>query len=372
MKPKERIIWVAALITLGGWLVVEKNADFTQGNSALENRDAHFSTREHVSKRPPFPDDDSDRLRSGRVRSTRSLSSDDPLTRMSGFLQALSTNDPAELEELRQEYAARTTNGRLLPSEEALLEYRTGQLDGGNLLSYRRGSAEDFAQMDSLRKQLEGWASMEPAAAGEWVEALPTGKYRDQMAISYLAAAARLDPGAAVQLAASLHPSQQAAAGRETAMALAASATGDEMEAFLKAIPRSSAGQENEYLAAVFETLATESGSMSPLVIEEHLSEAYATPATLSRISHSRAKSDPLGALEWAAELESKKGNIDRGQLLTAAVGGMTLDGLNHAEEWAAAHWGDEGVEAMWSAVMRNRELLENRGDDENEYDKDD
>lgn len=378
MKQKERTVWTIAVIALLGVIVVGRNgvtqeadgeqaglhsgsSGRTTGNSLRSGDDSTWERRTRDSQKRP----DSTAL------GVLALRSEDPLERMSNFLQALSSSDAASIAKLRATLAAMKAEGQAFPAEESLLEFRAGQLEGAALLAGRTGSREDAAEIETVRKHLEGWASTDRAAAANWVESLPAGKYRDQLAVSYLTTAAKHDPEGSMQLVASLHPSQQAAAGRATAKALAETASVGEVTGILNTMELAAGDEGRGYLSAMFDTLVAESGGNSLGLVESNLDRSYVTAASLARVSSAKAKNDPAAALDWAASIGGRKG-LDQGQLLTAAVGGMDLEGLNRAEEWAAAHWGKEGVDTMWAAVLRNRNSLENRGDDINEYDKDD
>ena len=135
-------------------------------------------------------------------------------------------------------------------------------------------------------------------------------------------------------------------------------------------------GEADEgYLKGIFDSLAAavEDGNDAAAgLVESHLEQPYVTSQTLHELSAWKGKSDPVSALEWAADIERRKDGLSGGALLSAAVEGMGLDELSTAEEWARGNSKLPGILELQTAVDGRRRILEDRGDDENEYDKDD
>lgn len=70
--------------------------------------------------------------------------------------------------------------------------------------------------------------------------------------------------------------------------------------------------------------------------------------------------------------MEERKPDLPQGSLLVAAVQGMNPADLQRAEDWASSRAGSPGIAEMQAELEARRRVLEERGDDENEYDKDD
>ncbi len=215
---------------------------------------------------------------------------------------------------------------------------------------------------------------MDSGSAANWLERLPTGKFRDRMAISYIAALMKDDPMQSLHFVSSLHPSQQAAAGRMAADRLAESASIDEASSLLRTLNASGGPAEEPYLQAMFESLVNsatkDDRQLAISLVQNNFDQPFMTGTALARATTEMAKNDPIAALEWAAEIEGAKPDLPQGGMIAAAIGGMSLDGLKAAEKWAEVQ---PDAVLLLSSIERRKDLLEDRGkNDYNEYDKDD
>jgi hypothetical protein len=306
----------------------------------------------------------------------RSLRREDPLERMGGFLAILCSSDERSIGEVEAAWLELKKAGLQLPAEELLLNHRLGQLRGAAAMEGRTGTAADFASLGLLKGRFEGWLSADPAGARMWMEGLPAGKFRDQMAMSVIAAATRDDPREALQQAACLPDHLRQAAGRNAGERLKESVPLEESSELLARMSAMEGGADEAYLKGIFDSLAgaafQSGGEAMARVLDGHIEQSYASPQTLRQISEEMGKRDPLAALEWASDAERKKAGLPEGALLTASVQGMTLSDLERAEEWARDRSGLPGVPEMRETLLSRRRILEDRGDSENEYDKDD
>lgn len=380
MKKLERAAWATALLAVMGWSVMDRDSSDplrSGGKSGEATVDGpRGDWRRQGDSVPP------DR-RAGRQGADRAgiegqgrvaLRGDDPLERMSGFLSHLSTCDSKGLDELTAALAAMKAEGMALPAEEALLNFRAGQLKGAELLAGRSGTAEDFAMIDTLKSQFEGWMQGDPHSAGKWVEGLAAGKFRDRMAISYIAAVMKEDPAQSLRWVASLHPSQQATAGKVAAGKLTETGSLEEAGDLLRTLGASGGSADEAYLRSMFEELvdqaATGNRGAAISLVENHLSEPYVTVGALTRATSEKAKEDPIAALQWAADIEYSKPGVPQGGMIAAAIGGMSEEGLATAEKWAEIQ---PDADLWLQSISRRKNLLEDRGmDDANEYDKGD
>jgi hypothetical protein len=384
MKHTERIAWAVVTVVAVLWNVIgtggEKSPPHPSGaeearGEQVRSRSARFP-RPGSSSREGRTGPDSGGRASVKAKSLMALRADNPLSRMSRFLELLASCDDAGFEEISEALNELKRSGIFHPELDALVNFRAGQLKGADLLEGRTGKAADFEMMGPLAQQYEGWIQADPTAAGQWLDSLPVGKFRDKMAVAYIAASAKDDPLGAMKRVSSLHPSQQAPAGEAVIRRLEESASLGDASALLSTLEANAGEGESPYLQGMLEALAAgaaKAGSQEAFsVLENHLDGEYVSGPSLVRISEARGKTDPLAALEWAAGVEGAKGDVSGGALLSATVGGMDLGQLDIAEEWARDRQEWPGVAEMQSTLDSRRNVLENRGGGENEYDRDD
>ncbi|MFD2257188.1 hypothetical protein ACFSSA_10915 [Luteolibacter algae] len=315
-------------------------------------------------------DGGSDMFSNVRDRSLNALRSQDPVARMSAFLRIISSCNATDLQQVRDAIAELKATGMPLGGEEELLHFRAGQLDGADLLAERTGTAEDFAEIGNLKQQYEGWIQADTYSAGHWLNQLPPGKFRDQMAVAYIAASTQDDPQGAMNLVATLHPSQQAAAGG----AVVTSSTTEDASAVLRELEGNSDNAASPYLETMFTALASKVANGSDpeavALVEERLDKPYVTNSALMLISAAKAKFDPKGALDWAVEMESRKPEtLNYGQMVSSVIQAMSLENLDKAEIWAATQ---PDAENLLRTIEGRKEKLQDRVGEDNEYDKDD
>lgn len=106
-------------------------------------------------------------------------------------------------------------------------------------------------------------------------------------------------------------------------------------------------------------------------LVEGHLDQPYVSYQTLQRLSTEMGKSDPIMALERATEFQKKHG-ASEGEFLSAAMREMSLSDLEEVEAWAVEKGGSADTAEIRLLLENRRRILEERGDDENEYDRDD
>ncbi len=379
MKQTERLVWIAIAAIILAWHFLGAPG---RGSTDAAGSPSTSPAPHRSADRLPGMEPHSSPARTTRsgsagrstpeARSLTALRSTDPLIRLSAFLEVLSSCGSGDIEEVSAALAGLKAAGISLPLEEDLLNFRAGQLKGAELMAGRSGTSGDLAMLEIHKKQFDGWIHADRISAGRWLDGLPAGRYRDQMAVAYIAACSKDDPGGSLALVSSLHPSQQAAAGRAVAARLAESASAEDAAAMLRDLP-AGGGTSQRYLSSFFDSLvATAAKDGSPLaftLVEENIGQPYVNRATLTRLSTERAKSDPQGALAWAVSLEGRKGDMPGGELVASAIHGMDLEGLREARAWAATQ--QEG-EAYWLRMIDRREsLLEDSGGD-NAYDRDD
>lgn len=385
MKHTERIAWAVITLVAVLWNVIgtggEKSpqphsgAEEAQGGQ-VRNRSTRFPRSGRSSREGGADRDSSSSRASVKARSLMALRADNPLSRMTQFLELLASCDAAGFEQITEALNELKRSGIFHPELDALVNFRAGQLKGPDLMKGRTGTAADFEIMGPLTQQYEGWLQADPAAAGQWLDSLPAGKFRDKMAVAYIAASTKDDPIGAMELVSSLHPSQQASAGQAVIRRMEESETLGDVSALLSTLEANAGTGESPYLKGMLEALAegaAKAGHQDAFsVLDNHIDGRYVSGDLLARISEAKGKSDPVAALEWAAEVEGTKGDLHDGALLSATVGGMGLQQLDMAEAWAKERQEWPGVATMQNTLDSRRQVLENRGGGENEYDRDD
>lgn len=381
MKQTERIAWMVVVLAIIIWSVSSNGKSGGEDKGRNVDAEAESSPRhrgwqapaDRAAERPRRERPSGDMAaRSGSVRnrSLNALRSDDPVARMSSFLQVLSSCDASGFEQVKETLDELKASGISLSGEEELMNFRAGQLKGEELLAGRTGTAADFAEMGNLKRQYEGWIHTDPHAAGRWLDGLPAGKFRDQMAVAYIAASTKDDPVGSLNLVATLHPSQQAAAGGR----VAAVASTEDTSNLLRTLEENTGGVGGPYLETMFTALAGKvaqgNDPAAVSLIEEHLSQPYVSGSALSLVSAAKAKFDPQGALDWAVDLETRMPDkLNHGDVVSSVIQALSLDGLDTAESWAATQ---PDANVLLNAIERRKEALQNRQGEENEYDKDD
>ncbi len=305
----------------------------------------------------------------------RSLQQDDPLERMADFLAILASCDAGNIKEVEAVWEKLKADGMRLPAEEALLNHRLGQLKGEEVLAGRTGRAEDFESIGLLKNRFEGWLTVDPFGAKAWLESLPEGKFRDKMAMSAIATSMRDSPLEALEQVSDLPEHLRQTAGRTAGERLRESASFEE-SARLLADLGAAGSADPDYLRGVFDSLAGAAsqggGDQVARLVEEHLDQPYVSPQALRQLSAEMGKEDPMSALEWASAVEGRKPGIQEGSLLAATLQDMDLGDLDRAEAWARERQGSPAISRMQESLQSRRRILEDRGDDANEYDKDD
>jgi hypothetical protein len=377
MKKFERAAWVLLVAIVAAWGAAQPRQPAGEAGSHGNSLASKSSGRSHTPEDAMVRSSAKERGRASAAARTRTaLGREDPLERLAKFLDVLSDCDAGELAKITGEMEAMRDTGMHLPLEERLLHFRAGQLKGSELLSQRRGSQHDREELDTITAQFEGWLQADGGAATRWLETLPEGRFRDQLAIAAIAATAATDPAESLLQAATLHPSQQKSAGQNAASKLLESGPLETAAANFEAMRASAGGANSGYLGAVFGTLLASASERDQAIAvslaESHVHEPYADSAFFSKVSAKLAGHDPAGALAWALKIEGMKGEAPGGGVAAAAIRGMDLDHLAAAEEWSAAHANLAGVDRIVAELGRRRNALEDRGSDDGGYDRDD
>lgn len=370
----ERYVWITLLMAVAAWGATRGGArpaqDHTGDTGSPSSRTAsprRMADRSAESRAMSPARRESRATGSPDSHVTQALHRTDPLERMAGWLQLLSACDGKRIDRVMEAWEKRKAAGIALPAEEKLLNFRLGQLKGGEVLADHSGTPEDFERLDLLKSRFEGWLEADPSGADRWLEQLPTGKFRDQMALAVIAHSVREQPEAAMRQVAGLPEHLQRKAGEAAGTRLRETGSIEEASAFLGNL--GGGPGDASYLNGILETLI--GGADDPVLqlVEQHLAQPYVTPGTLEKVSVAKGKADPLAALEWAVEIEEKKSGLPQGSLLVASIREMDLEDLAKAEQWGNARAGWPGTAEMLATVEARKRLLEDRGEDSNEYD---
>jgi hypothetical protein len=382
MKAKERIAWGVALLAAIAWGTTRGGLGPSAPPKA-DRQDRGATVHEmQAGSRQDHRREPRRSIRAGAGRSALesrlagSLGQEDPLQRMSGFLKLLSACDAETIADVAAAWEKLKATGVSLPAEEALLNYRLGQLRGAEVLVGHEGSDADLGSLDLLRRRFEGWLQSDPHSAGKWLDALPAGKFRDQIALSAIAASGAYDSDNALSRVDQLPEHLRQAAGITMGERIRETGSVESGSEILRQLGSRAEAGDAAYLKGIFQSLlgnsSDRSGEMAERLVEDHLDQPYVDPDVLVQVSAGKGKSDPVSALEWAMSMEERKPDLPQGSLLAAAVQGMNLADLQRAEDWAFDRAGSPGIAEMQADLEARRRVLEERGDDENEYDKDD
>lgn len=381
MKKMERCLWACALIavaTWGGLRPHEASAGARTPEQAAPSKSMARGTGDvrPADARGRRSGSGTKRQRSGAGNGiVRALNREDPLGRMADFLAVLSSCDRGNVAEVEAAWSNLKATGVKLPAEEALLNYRIGQIKGAEALEGYTGTAKDFASLDLLKSRFDGWIVTDPVGAKAWLDGLPEGKFRDQMALNAIAASARDNPVAALEQVAGLPVHLRQMAGRTVGDRFRESLPLEQSSHLLADLGAMGASADEEYLAGIFDSLAgavSQGGDEAVMrLVEGHLDQPYVSHQTLQRLSTELGKNDPIAALERAAEFQKKQG-ASEGEFLSAAVREMSLADLEKVEAWTREPGGSVDTAEIQPLLENRRRILEERGDDENEYDKDD
>lgn len=147
--------------------------------------------------------------------------------------------------------------------------------------------------------------------------------------------------------------------------------------AVLKAMESHAGTADADSLSAMFESLVetatTTGGDPAASLLENHLGQSYLGDWAWVQVSEATGRSrDAAGALEWALGAEARNTSLPAGALLAGAIREMPLEKLSEAEAWSTANADKPGVAVMKEELVRRMNILENRGADDNEYDRDD
>ena len=377
----ERCIWACALVIVAIWGAFRED-EASGGKRGPEQAAASKSVARGAGEARPG-DVQGRGARSGTKRQrsgtgnavVRALNREDPLGRMTDFLAVLSTCDQGNLAEIEAVWSNLKATGVKLPAEESLLNYRIGQIKGAEALEGSTGTAKDFASLDLLRSRFDGWIATDPAGAKVWLDGLPEGKFRDQMTLSAIAASARDNPVSALEQVAGLPVHLRQLAGRSVGDRFRESLPLDQGSHLLTDLGAMGASADDAYLEGIFDSLAgavSQGGDEAVMrLVEGHLDQPYVSYQTLQRLSTEMGKNDPITALERAAEFQKKQG-ASEGEFLSAAMREMSLSDLEKVETWASEKGGSADTAEVRLLLENRRRILEERGDDENEYDRDD
>lgn len=382
MKKMERWVWAAALAAVVVW-----GAGRGRGQAGPEDAGQGAAAEAPTKSRGrllggPAGDREAGpgkrgpaRRGSVKGRLARSLHREDPLERMAGFLTLLAACDAGSIGEVETAWEELKATGMQLPAEEALLNHRLGQLKGEEVLAGRSGRAEDFESIGLLKNRFEGWLSIDPFGAKAWLESLPEGKFRDKMAMSAIASSMRDNPLEALEQVSGLPEHLRQTAGHTAGEQLMRSASFEENARLLADLEATGAADQ-DYLRSVFDSLAGAAsrggGDVMVKLVEEHLDQPYVSQRALRQLSAEMGKEDPISALDWASVVEGRKPGLQEGALLSAALEDMDLGDLDRAEAWALGRGDGPGISRFQESLQSRRRILEDRGNDANEYDKDD
>jgi hypothetical protein len=370
MKKMERLGWAIALCMVAAWGGMRGKSTSTADSQPSSEgiRPVGSSSVSGVApQRSRHPARVAPTSGDLQTKTLNALQKADPLARMSELLAILSGCDGNDIRETMAAWEKLKSSGLSLPAEESLLNFRAGQIDGSGLLGSHAGTEEDLASLSSQRGQFEGWLNVDPGAARNWLASLPPGRYRNELTISSIAAAAKEDPAGATRQVAALPEYLQASAGSQVALHLSETGSAQEVSDLLGEMDRAGGANNPAYFQSMFDTLVQSSASpeLAAALVEDHLDQSYVPISSIGKVGAEMSRQDPAAALDWVAGLAGKNPDLSEGSAFAATVQSLTLGNLSKAEEWEEVHATEPGAASLRTALAQRRRLLENRGVEE-------
>lgn len=270
------------------------------------------------------------------------LQDSDPVERNLRYLQLLSLADKDNVGELYKAWDYLRKQGIARWECQDPMNYRSGQVNGAEVLGARKGTDYDLSVASAVSVQLEGWSSVEPQKARQWVESLPDGRFREEMIESLVASTAESDPDGAQELLAQLPEDMQFNTASTLASRMREKKGLGETLDWLGSLET---GGEESQSPVWAESAAvnliqdgirvTQMAGGTAEALETRLSHPAVTAQRLNQLGRSFVQADPNKAIEWAVRVESQQSEkAVPGQILVAMVQSAFPDKLEVFEKF--------------------------------------
>jgi hypothetical protein len=301
----------------GGRLSVSPAASAPQAQEGLETAGKIATARQDRGEWEPLLGPKPTDRSAGRVEAANYLGevlSEPPgFSRVRALDQALERVTDKNWRDTFEVFWKAHTQGLVSEDEYRLMLNRIGEA-GGREVCERFKPKDPVAEADTHngRNAMAGWAQQDPAAARQYLESLPAGRFREGMLWGYVHGIALQDPKSAVQLLKEVPVVKQAEWLRSWIGQTSSNAFESLGREWLANSPVSSSasGEEIEPLqTSVFDALfsmkrrrgwADPDGSKTTAFVEEFASRPFVSASTLSSAALAlTAKRSHTEAIEW-------------------------------------------------------------------------
>lgn len=278
----------------------------------------------------------------------------DPIQRQAAWAGFVAGLDARSVIEADQDVVRWYEEGGSVTDEHQILNFRKGQLLGAQAFEGRLPESPDGAMGKNDHSMMRGWASVAPEQAKGWIDALPEGRLKDSMIVSWYHGAVSADPSAANTFFAEL-PEHARSSAVEPLIDAVHREGG--IEGLLKWFA-TTAGDESTGipLGAAFNKVAWRLGQFSgedPDAVEAALLDPVNLPHVTEGIFNCAVRNlnvdRPGRAIEMAERLRQANPELDdravRGMVSTA-VRASTRTTINHMAEWLTGQ-GDHPLHDM-------------------------
>lgn len=266
----------------------------------------------------------------------------DPIEREAAWVEFVAGLDAQTVLKAEEDVVRWYVEGGSVTDHHQILNFRKGQLLGPQAFEGRIPESPDGAMGKNDHSMMRGWASVAPDEAKLWIDALPDGKLKESMIVSWYHGAVAADPAAANE-----YFSELPVHARSSAVEPLIEAVHREggVEGLLKWFASTAADESTEIpLGAAFNKVAWRLGQLSgedPEAVEAALLDPVNLPHVTEGIFNCAVRNlnvdRPGRAIEMVEKLHEANPELDeravRGMVATA-VRASTRTTINHMAEW--------------------------------------
>lgn len=266
----------------------------------------------------------------------------DPIEREAAWVEFVAGLDARTVLKAEEDVVRWYVEGGSVTDHHQILNFRKGQLLGAQAFEGRIPESPDGAMGKNDHSMMRGWASVAPDEAKLWIDALPDGKLKESMVVSWYHGAVAADPAAANE-----YFSELPVHARSSAVEPLIEAVHREggVEGLLKWFASTAADESTEIpLGAAFNKVAWRLGQLSgedPDAVEAALLDPVNLPHVTEGIFNCAVRNlnvdRPGRAIEMVEKLHEANPELDeravRGMVATA-VRASTRTTINHMAEW--------------------------------------
>jgi hypothetical protein len=236
------------------------------------------------------------------------------LERIYRLITALRAMGPAEAMEARRQYEELRKSGHSVDYEENFIYWRLGEIAGRATLDEMKPSDPNSPVTGGLTRTMAAWAATAPVEATAWFNALPDGRFRDDMAFWVVDGVSQGNTNAGAKYFAGLPLDFQSKfLGNMLWLQShnegnAGTAAWFEQHVVTASIPEGNSAEEfasyrKQAFGEVVHRLTDEDPAKAAQWIETHQDPAYFNPREADRVYRHWQKQDPAAADAWSSRL---------------------------------------------------------------------